>query len=673
MKHIIIYSFCIHCSFLQAGINTSNSNQEILSDLQKQVVSVSNLCADLSEKRDSTAIEACENAIALSKKAGMDSLTVINLSSIASVLYYNKGAEDSYKYLLEAKQIADNSENKALKMPAYYGYSLRRERFIDIEIAVDYLNQALKISNELGDIYYQSKLIAGIGFLFTEAELYEDAKEYFSNGLDMAKEKEDAYSIALMESFLAIAYRELGDFEKSRYLFDNAYQYFASTQASVRRIVYGMAKLESKQGNYESSNAILLGGIDAIQIDLNAGNYAKELVANNYYQLGEYNRSLHFYMQIEPHINKLFYKKFRTKIFKGIADCHNKLGQFEIASTYYQKHATQVDIYIKDKLKESITTASLKYQLHKKDAENKYLTSQRQNLFLLAGILVLLSFLLIYVHRKQKGRNKFLTAVSLEQEKINDDLLTQSQRKDMLNEELTSRNQELSSFAGIVAHDIKSPIRTTNSFVKLIRKHIQQDERLINYLNFIEQSNQRLNVLIDDLLAFTQSGKYINENQLTDLNQVIQIVKNNLAHQITEKSAEIRAAQLPTISANESALVQLFQNIITNSIKFTKSNQQPIIEISIKHNQDVLTIRIKDNGIGMEQAYLNKIFDPLTKFHHNKEFEGSGLGLATCKKIITHLGGIIEVESKLNEGSTFKIHFPTKLLAYHTNQNFAYN
>jgi len=113
--------------------------------------------------------------------------------------------------------------------------------------------------------------------------------------------------------------------------------------------------------------------------------------------------------------------------------------------------------------------------------------------------------------------------------------------------------------------------------------------------------------------------------------------------------------QLPHIQANESALTQVFQNIITNSIKFTKSDTQPIIEITTKQHQDYQTILI--------------IFDPLTKLHTSKEFEGSGLGLATCKKIIDHLGGTIEVESKLNEGSIFKINFPVKLLAYHTNQN----
>lgn len=682
LKYTVIYLLLIHCSFLQAQINSSISRIDTIADLQKEAIEAAELCYDLWESSHEETVQKCKDALVLSKKAEMDSLSIMNLNSIASVLYFSMGTEPSHEYTLEAKQIAERSENQALKMPAYYNYSLIWERHIDIESAVDYLNKALKISDELNDEYHQSRLISGIGYLFTEAELYEDAKQYFTKALEIANKKGDPKVIALMEIYLALSYRELGEYEKSKSLYKKAVGYYTTSEnlMASTMIIYGLAKLETKQGNYQASNDILFGKNKIFRTRPVLSKLNKSIIANNYYKLGQYNKSLEYYNEILPDLNQLTDEKISRNTFRGLADCYSKLGRYEEATIYYQKLSNGVDSYIKEKLEKSINTAELKYELREKDIENENLTTERKNLMLqnrvntlsfvaLTAILALLSLILIYVYRKQKSRNKFLKAISSEQEKINQELLTQSQRKDTLNQELTIRNQELSSFAGIVAHDIKSPIRTTSGFIQLIRKHIKQDERLINYLSFIEKSNQQLSVLIDDLLAFTRSGKYAEANELIDLNEIIQTVKNNLTHQITQKSAEISAEQLPHIQANESALTQVFQNIITNSIKFTKSDTQPIIEITTKQHQDYQTILIKDNGIGIEKAYLDKIFDPLTKLHTSKEFEGSGLGLATCKKIIDHLGGTIEVESKLNEGSIFKINFPVKLLAYHTNQN----
>jgi len=142
----------------------------------------------------------------------MDSLTIINLTRITNYVFNKLGIEASYEYICEAKQIAESSDNLALKMPAYYNYSVYWGKYVDIESAMDYLNQALEIAYELEDVYYQSKLLSGIGYLFIDSELYEEAKKYFMNGLEIAKMEKDTNSILLMESFLAISLRELGDF-----------------------------------------------------------------------------------------------------------------------------------------------------------------------------------------------------------------------------------------------------------------------------------------------------------------------------------------------------------------------------------------------------------------------------------------------------------------------------
>ena len=263
--------------------------------------------------------------------------------------------------------------------------------------------------------------------------------------------------------------------------------------------------------------------------------------------------------------------------------------------------------------------------------------------------------------RKQRKRNQFLKAISLEHEEINKKLLTESESSDTLNQELTLRNAELSYFAGIVAHDIKAPIRTTGRLIALIKKHIQKDDRINEYLNFIELSNRRLSTLIDNLLEYTRSGqKVVNINSL-NLNEIIDIVKSNLNDQIQEKAAQVLVQDLPSLKANETEMIQLFQNIISNGIKFNNS-RPPVIIINSEVNEEFNSVVVKDNGIIIKVDYFNKIFEPLAKLHSEGQFKGTGLGLATCKKIIENLGGSIEVKSILEKGTTFRINVPIELL-----------
>lgn len=630
-------------------------------------------CLKLYKSGSKETIQICKNAVLVSKKAGLDSITIKSLNNIAVAKFHDLGAEAGHEYTLEAKQIAEASENNTLKMPAYYTYCLIWERYVDIENAVNLLNEALEIAIKSGDEYYRTRLISAIGYLFTEAELYEDARKYFTQALEIAKKENAPDMIALMETYLALSYRELGEYDKSKTLYKKSMEFYAKTDEIMPKtmIVFGLGKLEAKQGNYETSNDIFLGKTKTLNINIST-KATKNLIASNYYNLRNYKEAIKYYKEIIEELTELTDKKIRKKVFRGIGDCYTKLGQFEAASTYYQMHLAEMDVFIKEKLRESITTADLKYRIKSQETEKRILLTEKENLALQSRsetlkfissiiILALLILILIYWFHKQKNRNKFLKAVSVEQEKINENLLVQSQRKDIMNQKLTSRNKELSFFAGVVAHDIKAPIRTTSAFIKLIKKQIRPDNQVNEYIGFIENSNQRLNVLIDDLLEYTRSGQFSNKSESIDLNEIVHIVQSNLTHQINSKSATINSSDLPTIKANKTELIQLFQNIIANAIKFTRG-RNPLIEIYAETERDFHLIIIKDNGIGIKKEYLDKIFNPLTKLHPASQFEGSGLGLATCKKIVEKIGGIIQVESNLNIGTTFSIKIPLILV-----------
>ncbi len=228
-------------------------------------------------------------------------------------------------------------------------------------------------------------------------------------------------------------------------------------------------------------------------------------------------------------------------------------------------------------------------------------------------------------------------------------------------ERLQESNLELKEFSRIASHDMREPLRTISSFASLIKKKYGEEtpEDVINYLEYIESGVDRLDNLLSDLSDYSSID--INEEgiQNVDLNNVLSNVKKDLQFSISENQALIHSNTLPTIKANESHMAQLFQNLIQNSIKFQPKEENRIPEIRIESTliNGYHNISFIDNGIGIEEKYLNQIFLKFKRLHSRKKYEGSGLGLATCKRIVEKYNGEISVSSIPNEGTTMKIKF----------------
>lgn len=220
--------------------------------------------------------------------------------------------------------------------------------------------------------------------------------------------------------------------------------------------------------------------------------------------------------------------------------------------------------------------------------------------------------------------------------------------------ELERKNKELEQFAYVASHDLQEPLRTTTSFVELLRKQYQgqMDEKADKYIDYIVQSNDRMKTLIHDLLDYSRIGR---EKKLVqvDCNHLLAEVLEDLHQGIRENEAIIRAGELPIVNAFRTELKQLFQNLVTNSIKFRKSNESPVVEINAEKEHGTLTFSFRDNGIGIEPTYQEKIFIIFKRLHKRSDYEGAGIGLAHCKKIVELHGGKIWVESVPGEGSTF--------------------
>lgn len=221
-------------------------------------------------------------------------------------------------------------------------------------------------------------------------------------------------------------------------------------------------------------------------------------------------------------------------------------------------------------------------------------------------------------------------------------------------EELERKNKELEQFAYVASHDMQEPLRTTSSFVDLLRKQYRGklDDNADRYLDYIVQSSDRMKVLIKDLLDYSRLGREKEKRQV-DCNAIIEQVRADLNKVIRENQAELRSGQLPLLDAFPTELKLLFQNLVSNSIKFRKPGIPPLIEISAMRANGGWEFAFKDNGIGIEPQYLERIFVIFQRLHNRTDYEGSGIGLAHCKKIVELHGGTIWVESEPGVGSTF--------------------
>ncbi|RED22565.1 phospho-acceptor domain-containing protein [Flavobacterium cutihirudinis] len=240
------------------------------------------------------------------------------------------------------------------------------------------------------------------------------------------------------------------------------------------------------------------------------------------------------------------------------------------------------------------------------------------------------------------------------------------------NEELEMKNHELQQFAWVVSHDLNEPIRKIQIFIKIIKElYLKADDKAIDYVDRTIKSAERMQTLITDLLAYSRLSAQV-KPEVTDLNIVLQEVLSDFDYLIDRKNATVKTSELPTIDSIPSQLRQVFQNLIGNAIKFSGQNGAPIIEISSELISEksfdspaspegkFCRIIVKDNGIGFDEIYLDRIFIIFQSLNDRQTYEGTGIGLAIAKKIIEKHNGLITAKSEVGKGASFIIVLPLK-------------
>ena len=221
-------------------------------------------------------------------------------------------------------------------------------------------------------------------------------------------------------------------------------------------------------------------------------------------------------------------------------------------------------------------------------------------------------------------------------------------------EVLRSLNAELESFAFVASHDLKEPLRMISMQLDLIRHRHENvlNEGMLKSINTAVEGTDRMRDLIDSLLSYSRIGHLPTSSEQTDANRAYGDAVMNLRTQIEKSNAEVISETLPALRIEHEQLVQVFQNLIGNGIKYNRS-KQPHVHITASKDGDNYVVSVQDNGIGIESNHSAEIFQPFKRLHDRSEFSGSGIGLAIVKKIIERHGGQLVVESTLGTGSRF--------------------
>jgi light-regulated signal transduction histidine kinase (bacteriophytochrome) len=258
-----------------------------------------------------------------------------------------------------------------------------------------------------------------------------------------------------------------------------------------------------------------------------------------------------------------------------------------------------------------------------------------------------------------------LTKKIADRQRAHKELLNLNEELDQRVKERTAQlavaNKELEAFSYSVAHDLRAPLRHMSGFADLLQNHASAalDEKGRRYLQIISQSAQEMGRLIDDLLQFSRTGRTELQKRVVSLGQLVDEARHELRHEMQGRDIIWKLGPLPEVHADRAMLRLVWVNLISNALKFTRHREQAQIEIgqrSSNNNEQLFFIR--DNGVGFDMKYVNKLFGVFQRLHRKQEFEGTGIGLANVQRIILRHGGRTWAESVMDSGATFWFSLP---------------
>lgn len=599
------------------------------------------------------AFEACQSSNNFSKKSKLSAL-------LANAYILNGANEKAFESLQKALQLGNNVLSKKehiliLKRTAELSLTMGK-----YENAYSYRLQILKIYEELEDKEGIYATLYNIGSIFFYQENFPQALLHYQKAREMAEVAKD--SSILYRSLAAIG-SVYGELEESDQSLD--YNLKSLRMAEQMNFDMGVAYSAHNVGmNYEIlglPEKALSYFEQALQLMQKRGDKFGEAnclqaISSVHSQNLNHQKAIDYLTQALAITQQLGDRSRIREIYLDMSKTYFDAGNSDKAYEVQKNYIELRDSLIKEETMQQMANLKQAHELEKKENEKQIAIMQSEQqieqiyrYFFLVGLsfLLLAAWLFYSRYQEQTAMNKLLA-------QKNEEIQLQ-------NNKLATSNRELEQFAYIASHDLKEPLRNIGGFTSLLeRRYLAEgDDDAKDFMRFISSSVSHMHTLLTDLLAYSRIGMQNEEHEeeYLSLNEVVEQVCSNYQTTIQENDVQIIVDDLPAIHGNRIQMIQLFQNLIGNAIKF-RGEQKPEIHIHAAENTKEFILSVKDNGIGMEQEYTDKIFVIFQRLHNRTKYEGTGIGLAICKKIVEQHDGRIWVESQSGEGSTFYFSIP---------------
>lgn len=548
--------------------------------------------------------------------------------------------------------------------------------------ALEIANTALILAQKLNDKHSESRLNTYIGGINLQKGNLNLAKNHFYKALSIYKNcLNDLDLLARIKLGLGSYFFDINDFENSLTYFFKALQLDIPLLKSA--VYNNIASVYIRLNQYNEAFEYLFEGL---RLSEEEENYDRQLfflynIGASYHSQKEYLNAIDYYHRTTEIIDKINgYQYMQCLCLSRIGTVNNDLGNYTTGFKYFnkaleisKKHSlnreqTRLLRQIGEtKLKVNDKTSFLEYHHLSIQKAKKYDLPQE----ILSAYHNLKQFyksldnfekafeyaeLIIELQKKSFTKERDLKVADIKKENKHEiELLAQkNQYIEEQNTILAQTNSMLEEFTYVVAHDLKEPLRSILNFTTLLSKKSQNQLNSESkvYIDYIIKSAKHMNALLVDLLKYTTIDKTEIVKENINLNDLIDEVQFLLSAAIKQNESVVISENLPTIKANQTHIKQLFQQLIHNAIKFRKKHELTIIEIASTKTSTHHIFSVKDNGIGINEKYQEEIFKIFNRLD-KKNYQGTGIGLAICNKIVQLYGGNIWVESKADEGATF--------------------